>query len=110
MLFTGCALTSAFSSLVGIPIGITSSAVGLKICTMTAGIKKYQSMIKKKRKKHDKIVLLLKTKLNKVELLISKALIEPCISHDEFVLIKNVLNEYDNMKEEISNLKTPSVN
>ena len=53
---TGCVSISAFASLVGIPIGITSSAIGLKICAITAGIKKYKSIIKKKKKKHDKIV------------------------------------------------------
>ena len=37
---TGCVSISAFSSLVGIPIVITSSAVGLKICVITAAIKK----------------------------------------------------------------------
>ena len=36
---TGCVSVSAFTSLVGIPIGITSSAIGLKICVITAGIK-----------------------------------------------------------------------
>ena len=36
---TGCVFISAFASLVGIPIGITSSAIGLKICEITAGIK-----------------------------------------------------------------------
>ena len=38
---------SAFGSLVGIPIGITSSAIGLKICAIPAGIKKYKSITKK---------------------------------------------------------------
>ena len=37
---TGCISISAFASLIGIPIGITSSAVGLKICAVTARIKK----------------------------------------------------------------------
>ena len=37
---TGCISNSAFASLIGIPIGITSSAIGLKICAITAGIKK----------------------------------------------------------------------
>ena len=55
---TGCISISAFASLLGIPIKITSSAIGLKICAITAGIKKYKSIIKKKKKKHDKIVLL----------------------------------------------------
>ena len=38
---TGCVSISAFASLVGIPIVITSSAIILKICAITAGIKKY---------------------------------------------------------------------
>ena len=38
---TGCVSISSFSSLVGIPIGIMSSAIGLKICVATTGIKKY---------------------------------------------------------------------
>ena len=62
---TGCVSISAFASLVGIPIGITSSAIGFKICGITAGIKNYKSIIKKKEKKHDKIVLLAKSELNK---------------------------------------------
>ena len=74
---TGCVSISSFASLNGIPIGITSSAIGLKICAITAGIKKYESIIKKKN-----------------------------ISHDEFVLINIVLKEYNEMKKEIKNLKT----
>ena len=61
---TGCISISAFASLIGIPIGITSSAIGLKICAITAGIKKYKSTIKKIKKKHDIIVFLAKSKLN----------------------------------------------
>ena len=60
-------------------------------------------MIKKKRKKHDKIVLFAKTKLNTIRVLISKALIDSCISHMEFVSINNVIRGYDNIKEEIKN-------
>ena len=56
--------------------GITNSTVGLKICPITAGIKQYKSIIKKKKKKLDKIVLLGKDKLNTIEVLISKALID----------------------------------
>ena len=61
-------------------------------------------IIKKKKKKHDKIVLLAKTKLNSIEILISKALINSNTSQAEFVLINNVLKEFDDMKEEIKNL------
>ena len=93
----------AFASLVGIPIGISSFTIGLKISIITAGIKKYKSMNKKKKKKHDKILLLAKSKLNRIEILISKALIDSNISHDEFVLINNVLKEFYDTKEEIKN-------
>ena len=47
---TGCVSISAFASLIGIPIGIMSSAIGLKICAITARIKKYNSVIKKNKK------------------------------------------------------------
>ena len=48
---TGCVSISAFASLIGMPIGIMSSAIGLKICVTTAGIKKYKSINKKRKKK-----------------------------------------------------------
>ena len=95
---TGCILISDFASLIGILIGITSSAIGLKICAIASGIKNYTTMITKKQKKHDKIALLAKSKLNSIELLISKALIDSVISHDAFVLINNVLKEYIEIK------------
>ena len=47
---TGCVSISAFASLVCIPVGITSSAVEIKICAVTVGIKKYRSIIKEKKK------------------------------------------------------------
>ena len=65
---TACISISAFASLLGIPIGITSSAIGLNIFAITAGIKKCKSIIKKK--KHDLIEFSAKTKLNSIEVLI----------------------------------------
>ena len=80
---TGCVSISAFASLVFVPVGITSTAVGINICGITAGFKSI-SQLKKKKKKHNKIVLLRK---DTIEFLTSKAL----ISHDEFLLVNNVL-------------------
>ena len=79
---TGYVSVSAFASLVGICIEITSSAIGLNICAIILKIKKYKSIIKKKKKKHGKMVLLAKTKLSTIELLISRVLIDSYISHD----------------------------
>ena len=47
---SGCVFISAFASLVGIPIGITNSGTGLKICAITAGTKMYKTIDKKKKK------------------------------------------------------------
>ena len=96
---TRCVSIFAFASLVGIPIWIASLKIGLKICVRTAGMKKYKSINKKK--KHDKIVLIAKSKLNSIEVLISKALIDSSVYHDEFVLINYVLKEFYYMKEKI---------
>ena len=89
----GCISISAFASLLGIPIGTTSSDIDLKLCAITA--EKCKSIIKKK-KKHDEIVLLGKSKINFIEVLMPRALIVSYISYDEFVLVKNVLKEYVN--------------
>ena len=82
----GCISISTFTSLVGITIGITSSEMELKICAR-------KLIIKKKKKKHNKVVLLAKSKLNNIEVLISKVLINSSVSHDEIVLINNVLKK-----------------
>ena len=47
---TGCVSISVFASLVGIPIGIASSAIGLKIFVITAAIKKYKLIIRKRKR------------------------------------------------------------
>ena len=103
---TGCVSVSAFASLVFVSVGITSSAVVIKISAVTAGIKKYKSIIKKKKNKHDKIVLLGKTKLDTNEVLIFKSLIDSYIIRDKFISVNNVLREYNEMKEEIRNPET----
>ena len=46
------------------------------------------------------------TKLNSIEVLIAKALVNSNISHDKFALLNNALKEYDYLEEEIKNLKT----
>ena len=102
---SGCVSISTFPSLVGVPVGITSFAVGLKICAIVAGIK-HKLIINEKKKRHDRIVLVGKTKLNTIKVLIFRALIDSYINHDEFVSVNNVLREYNEEKEEIKNPET----
>ena len=55
-IITGCVSISAFASLVDINLGITSFSVGINIFAIIARIKKYKSIIKKKKKKDNSIV------------------------------------------------------
>ena len=104
----GCVSISAFHSLVDIPIEVESFAIKFKIYPITSEIKKYNSMIKKKGK-NNKIALLANGKLNTKEVLISRALINTNISHDEFVSVNNLLREYDDIEKAAKNLKTLTV-
>ena len=53
---------------------------------------------KKKKKKHDKIIMLTKSKLNSIETRISRVLINMEISHEEFITILNEKDKYEKMK------------
>ena len=90
---TGCVSISALALLVCIPVGIVGSAVWLKIYAITAGIKTYKSTIKRKKKRHDKVVLLGRAKLDTIEFLTFKDLIDSIISHDKLVSVNNELRE-----------------
>ena len=83
-----------------------SPTIGLNICATIARIKKYKSIVKKKKMKHDKIVLLAKTNLNCIRGLTCRSSIDSYIGHDDFLLINGVLRKYDYMNKEIKNLKT----
>ena len=102
---TGFVSISAFASLVSIPKGITSSAIRLKLCVITVGIKRCMSIIKKKKNKHDIILFLAKYILNIMGVLISKTLIDSNTSQNKFDLINNVLKKFYDMNEEIKNSK-----
>ena len=86
---TGCVWMSIFASSVHINV-VTISSVGIIIFAIIEGIKKYKTMTKKKKKKHDKTKFLGKDELNTIEVLISKVLIDSYVSHDEFVSVNNV--------------------
>ena len=88
-----CVSISVFFSSVGIPIDIASYAVELKTCVIIAGIKIFKSIIKKKRKKHDKIVLLAHHRCRQTNHCVPNRIIYGGISRQEvffvFVLMRN---------------------
>ena len=78
----------SFTSIVGAPVGIASASLTLFFSLTTGIVKKLLNITRKKKKKHDKILMLAKSKLNSIETLISQALIDMEISHEEFVARK----------------------
>ena len=67
-------------------------------------MKKLLSITRNKKDKHDKILVLTKCKLNSIETLVSQALIDMEISHEEFVTILKVKDKYEKMKENLRNV------
>ena len=86
-----------FTSIVGAPVGIASASFTL-IFSQTTGIAKKLLNITKKNKKHDKILTLAESKLKSIETLISEALIDMDISHEEFVTLLKEKDKYEKMK------------
>ena len=73
-------------SVVGAPVGIAGTSFTL-IFSLTTGIKKLLSITRNKKKKHDKILMLAKSKLNSIKTLVSQALIVMEISNEEFTTV-----------------------
>ena len=72
------------------------------IFPLTTGIvKKLLNITRNKKKKYDKILMLAKSKLNSIETLISQALIDLDISHEEFIRILKEKDKYEKMKENL---------
>ena len=92
-----------FASIVGAPVGIASASFTL-IVSLTIGIvKKLLNITRNKKKKHDKILILAKSKLSSIETLIFKTLIDMEISHEEFTTILKKNDKYEKMKDNLRN-------
>ena len=91
----------SFTSIVGAPVGITSASLTLIFCLTKGIVKKLLNITRNKKKKHDKILMLAKSKLNSIETLISQALIDMEISHEEFITILKEKDKYEKMKENL---------
>ena len=78
---TGGVSIISFASAVGIPVGIASASFTLIFSLTTGIIKKLLSITRNKKKKHDKILMLAKSKLNSIETSISQTLIDMEIRH-----------------------------
>ena len=93
------------ATVIGIPAGITGASLTL-IFTIGTGINK--SLLKKGKKKHNKIIALAKIKLNTIDTLLSSALNDSKISHEDFTNINTEKNINENIKENIKNTIEPT--
>ena len=88
-----------FTSIVRAPVEIASAIFSLIFSLTTGIVKKLLTITRNKKKKHDKILMLTKSKLNSIETLISPALIDMEIGHEEFITILNEKDKYEKMRD-----------
>ena len=88
----------SFINIVGVPVGIASARFTLIFSIAKEIIKILLKITRNKNKMHDKILMLAESKLNSIEILISTALNDIEISHEEFTIILNEKDKHDNMK------------
>ena len=103
-----CIISSV--SVVGAPVGIAGASFTLIFSLTTGIIKKLLSITRNKKKKHDKILMLAKSKLDSIETLVSQALIDMEISHEEFNAIIREKQKYERMKENVRNVREQQEN
>ena len=96
------------ASVVGAPVGIASASFTLIFSLTTGIVKKLLNITRNKKKKHDKILMLAKSKLSSIETLVSQALIDMEISHEEFNAIIREKEKYERMKENVRNVSEHS--
>ena len=98
---TGGVSIISFISIIGAPVGIASARFTLVFSLATGIIKKLLSTMRKKKKKHDKILMLAKSKFNSIETLMSQALNDMDISHEDFITIFKEKDRHEKFKENI---------
>ena len=98
---------ASYASVVGIPAGITGASLTLVFTLVTGISKSLLNLTKKRKKKHNKIIVLVKNKLNTIDTLLSSALNDSKISHEEFSNIITEANIYENIKENVKNTIEP---
>ena len=86
---TGSISVASFATVIAAPVGIVSASFSLAFSISTGIVKKLLKTTRNKKKKHNKIVMLARSKLNSIESKISEALINNEISHEDFMAIIN---------------------
>ena len=102
----GTLSTASHATIVGIPVGIAGVSLTLIFTVTTGVVKKLLNITRKKKKKHNEIIALARSKLNIAETLISRALTDFEISHEEFSKIIYEKNNYEQIRDNIRSVKS----
>ena len=94
------------ATVVGIPVGLAGASLTVVFSLTTRIVQKLLNVTREKEKKHNKIVMLAKSRLNSIENLMSQALTDLDISHEGFKTIVNDKENYEQMKKSIRNTKS----
>ena len=94
------------ATLVGLPVGIAGASLTLIFTVTTGVVKKLLNVTREKKKKHNKIIALARSKLNIIETLISQVLIDFDISHEKFSKIIYEKNNYEQIRDNIRRVKS----
>ena len=92
---------ASFATVIGTPIGIASASLSLTFSLSTGIVKKLLKTTRNKKKKHNKITMFARSKLNSIESKVSEALINSEISREDFMIIINEEKKYRELKESI---------
>ena len=98
---TGSISVASFATVIGAPVGIVSASSSLAFLVLTEIVKKVLKTTRSIKKKHNKIVLLSRSKLSSIESIISETLIISEINHEDFVTIINKEKKHRELKESI---------
>ena len=88
-ILSGSISIASFASVIGVPAGIIGASCGFTFSFTSGFVKNFLKTIRNKKKKHNKIVMLTRSKLNSIESKISKALMDNEISHEDFETFTN---------------------
>ena len=100
---------ASHATVVGIPVGIASGSLTL-IFTISTGVNKsLLQATKKRKKKHNKIIALAKSKLSTIDTLLSCALNDSKISHEYIHVHENIKENIKDIKEENSTSEPTSL-
>ena len=99
---TGSISIASFAAVIRAAVGKMSASFSLAFSITTGFVKKFLKTIRNKKKKHNKTVMLARSKLNSIESKISEALKNNEISHEDFETIINQEKKYRELKERIT--------